>query len=675
MANIGYMQVVRHCNQYCRFCSNPETPYVLDLDTARRQIDDFAARGYFGIILTGGEPSLCEHIPEIVEYALARGLYPRMITNGQRLARRALAERYVGAGLRHFHVSIHSCRAEVEDFLTGTENSHERAMAALTHLGELGATVDINTVINRYNADHLDETVAFFLRRFPFIRHFVWNNLDPSMGRADTNRDTAPRLGDFEVALHRAMKRLDDSGRTFRVERVPLCYMAEYAWASTETRKIVKGEEPMVHFLDEKGTVRQTDFRHMKADVCKSCSLDSICGGLFDLGDHYDPAELAPVWLPSEPIVRRILDEPDVRDHAHENDAHENHAHENHAHENHAPLASSRLLLVLTHACNLRCRYCHEIKDDSRMSAQTARRALEVYAATRPATPTIKLFGGEPTLNREVLELVVREARARLPGVRFELTTNGTLLDDALCELLFARDDVELHVSLDGAPERHVDHRRVHLPLANDASVYQAATRLAPRLAASANVIVNLTIAPWSAHPLVDDVEHLRGLGFARFNLLPAYYLAWTEAQLDALATSFLALERTVVASYRTARPVDVTNLDVQAMYTFFNDGLVVDVDGDVFPTNLFLWRPFDGLRARLRRGAVSDDPAAWRAHPPAADVQRWIAETATATTLASTAAVDALLTASCRRLLEERARVRSKPARRPARRALPVVP
>ena len=53
MANLGYMQLVRHCNQYCRFCSNPSTGYMLDLDTAKREIDDFAERGYFGVILTG----------------------------------------------------------------------------------------------------------------------------------------------------------------------------------------------------------------------------------------------------------------------------------------------------------------------------------------------------------------------------------------------------------------------------------------------------------------------------------------------------------------------------------------------------------------------------------------------------------------------------------------------
>ena len=317
MANIGYMQLVRHCNQYCRFCSNPETPYVLDLDTAKREVDDFAARGYFGVILTGGEPSLSPIVPEITRYAIERGLHVRMITNGSKIADPEIARRFVEAGLRHYHVSIHSCRADVEDVLTGVKGSHALAMRALENLSSLDAelrasgagavTVNINTVINAFNADHLDDNVRAFVERFPFLRHFVWNNLDPSMGRAETNRDTAHRLRDFEVSLHRAMRFLAQSGRTFRVERVPLCFMTEFAWASTETRKIVKGEERIVHFLDEKGTVRQTDFRHPKAEACKQCSLHDICGGLFELGDWYDLDELAPVFVPKEPIIQRIL--------------------------------------------------------------------------------------------------------------------------------------------------------------------------------------------------------------------------------------------------------------------------------------------------------------------------------------------------------------------------------
>lgn len=305
------MQLVRHCNQYCRFCSNPSSGWVLDLDTAKKQVDDFADRGYFGIILTGGEPSLSPIVPEVSRYAVERKLHVRMITNGSQLAKPGLAQQYVDAGCTHFHVSVHSWREDLEDFLTGVRGSWAEAMKAIEHLGAAGATVNINTVINKFNADHLDENVRYFVEHFPFIPHFVWNNLDPSMGRAETNRDTAHRLADFELSLARAMRFLHRAGKSFRVERVPLCYMTEFAHCSTETRKIVKGEERIVHFLDDKGTVRQTDFTHPKSEVCEQCTLNDVCGGLFELGEHYDLAELYPVFVSKEDVVRKVLAEPD----------------------------------------------------------------------------------------------------------------------------------------------------------------------------------------------------------------------------------------------------------------------------------------------------------------------------------------------------------------------------
>ena len=307
MANIGYMQLVRHCNQSCRFCSNPATPHVLDLDQAEEQLDDFARRGYFGVVLTGGEPTLSPLVGQVTRRARQRGLHVRMITNGSRLAERAFADELVDAGLSHFHLSVHSSRRQVQDHLCGTEGSFDRAMAALTNLGGLDVSVDINTVINRHNADHLDETVRALVGRFPFLRHFVFNNIDPSIGLARQHPDTRARLADFELSLRRAMDFLHRHERTFRAERVPLCYMVEYAHCSTETRKIVRGEERIVHFLDDKGTVRQTVFRHGKAAVCAGCSLDEICGGLFDMGGWYDPAELHAVFVSREAVVERVL--------------------------------------------------------------------------------------------------------------------------------------------------------------------------------------------------------------------------------------------------------------------------------------------------------------------------------------------------------------------------------
>jgi hypothetical protein len=308
MANIGYIQVVRHCNHLCGFCSNPTSPYTHDFESMRVLVDDFVDRGYFGVILTGGEPTLHPELPKIAEYASERGLHVRMITNGSRLADPQFARDMANAGLKLVHVSVYSNRPEVEAALRGTEGTLDSAYAAVDNALETGIDVNINCVINKLNADHLHEGIAHWMTHHPGVRHFIWNNLDPSMGRAEVNQALfTPRLADFELSLHRAMRMLHKSGRSFRVEKVPLCYMTDFAWASTETRKIVKCEERIVHFLDDKQTVRQTMWGHRYAPGCKVCSVRSICGGLFDRGDGYDPAELHPVFVDRDAIVRNVL--------------------------------------------------------------------------------------------------------------------------------------------------------------------------------------------------------------------------------------------------------------------------------------------------------------------------------------------------------------------------------
>jgi MoaA/NifB/PqqE/SkfB family radical SAM enzyme len=311
VANIGYLQVTRDCNQRCRFCSNPPSGLDRSLEEDKRRVDDFAARGYQGVILTGGEPTLVGHLPDLIRHCVARGVEPRLITNGQRMAQPSYLAALHAAGLRIVHLSLHSHRPEVHDFITDHPRAWEYIVTALSNCLEYpDLSIRINTVLNRYNADHLDQIMQFLVESFPNVHHVIFNGLDPTSERCEQNRDVFYSLRDIEISLANAMRILDRSGVTFRVERVPLCYMLEYAHFSTETRKLVKGEERMIHFLDGKGTVRQAPgaFVHRKAERCAACSLDAICAGVFERGDMYDPEELYPVFVDADAIRRRVVD-------------------------------------------------------------------------------------------------------------------------------------------------------------------------------------------------------------------------------------------------------------------------------------------------------------------------------------------------------------------------------
>jgi MoaA/NifB/PqqE/SkfB family radical SAM enzyme len=307
VANLGYLQLTRGCLQACRFCSNPPTGVELDEAEMRAEIDGLVRLGYDGVILTGGEPSLSPLLLPALEYAREVGLHSRMITNGQRLSQREFFRRAVDAGLTHIHVSLHSHRREVHDFITQYPGAWDHLVKCLSLVPEMGISCDINTVINAYNADHLHEVVAWLCDTFPFIRHFVWNNMDPDGNKAEENPDCIARHYEFQVSLERAMEYLSANGRTFRAERVPLCYMRRFAWASTETRKIVKEEERCIRFLDRKGFVRQLEFLHGKGSACEGCRFDPICAGMYSMAKTFDERELSPVFEDPLPVIRAVL--------------------------------------------------------------------------------------------------------------------------------------------------------------------------------------------------------------------------------------------------------------------------------------------------------------------------------------------------------------------------------
>jgi MoaA/NifB/PqqE/SkfB family radical SAM enzyme len=311
MAELAYLQVARVCNQKCLFCSNPENGRCISWKEATDLVDSFSAQGAAGVILTGGEPTLFERLPELVAYARGKGLPPRLITNGQRTSDPGFLGALVAAGLDHMHVSVHSVKPEVQGEVTGVPQSLRRILKTLEYAGRMGLRVDVNTVINSRNAGHLGLIVRFLVERFPFLGHFVWNNLDPLLNRASLNPDLVPTLRSFETELHGAMSWLDSSGRTFRVERVPLCYMSDFPHRSTETRKLVKNESREIYFLDEKGLRRQdkSAWSYGKSKRCADCSLETLCAGLYQMGAYYSENELCPVFTSPEAVAARVRED------------------------------------------------------------------------------------------------------------------------------------------------------------------------------------------------------------------------------------------------------------------------------------------------------------------------------------------------------------------------------
>jgi uncharacterized protein len=132
----------------------------------------------------------------------------------------------------------------------------------------------------------------------------------------------------------------------------------------------------------------------------------------------------------------------------------------------------SRLVLLITQTCNLKCSYCFaeaymgSYADDRVMSPATACAAIEKVFKFVPDVPEILFFGGEPLIGFTTIKEAVQASeeycmahQSRMPA--FMITTNGTLIKKEMIEF-FKTHNFSVMISLDGP--RHINDRQRQFP-------------------------------------------------------------------------------------------------------------------------------------------------------------------------------------------------------------------
>ncbi len=119
-------------------------------------------------------------------------------------------------------------------------------------------------------------------------------------------------------------------------------------------------------------------------------------------------------------------------------------------------LGLEKLVLNISNACNLRCRYCYAnggnyMSDESMMSEQVAKDALDLFYEKFKEIGVIQLFGGEPLMNIPLVKYVCDYIVSHGKNTRIGIVTNGTLINDAFIEMV-KKYNMLVTVSYDGVP-------------------------------------------------------------------------------------------------------------------------------------------------------------------------------------------------------------------------------
>jgi len=193
------------------------------------------------------------------------------------------------------------------------------------------------------------------------------------------------------------------------------------------------------------------------------------------------------------------------------------------------------LCLHIAHDCNLRCGYCFAGEGDygtitrNLMPLEIGKRAIDFLIAHSGGRRNLEVdfFGGEPTLNFDVVKGIISYARERETeagkNFRFTLTTNGLLLDDSKMDYISTHID-NVVLSLDGRKEVNDKMRKRH----DGSGCYEAILPKFQKMAKTINSAENHCKSYYIRGTFTkenldfcNDVLHLADLGFSQISVEP----------------------------------------------------------------------------------------------------------------------------------------------------------
>ncbi|MCX7704569.1 MAG: radical SAM protein, partial [Planctomycetota bacterium] len=163
------------------------------------------------ICFTGGEPTLVEFLPQLVEAAEDIGMVTGLLTNGRRLSDEKLVSKLAEAGIDHFQITVESDDRRIHDEMVGVNGAFEETVKGLENAVKAGVYTLTNTTVTRLNVERIEETVKFIADKG--VRVFAMNGL------IHTGRAPESGLGlseeELEGVVGRAVRAAEERGMRF----------------------------------------------------------------------------------------------------------------------------------------------------------------------------------------------------------------------------------------------------------------------------------------------------------------------------------------------------------------------------------------------------------------------------------------------------------------------------
>jgi uncharacterized radical SAM superfamily Fe-S cluster-containing enzyme len=139
------------CQNDCVHCYAGGPHETTELATAQWQtiMDKLSDIGVFIFTFTGGEPTLREDLPVLIQYAQKKGIVTGLITNGRRLKDATFVKTLEQSGLDFIQVTLESYKPQIHDSITGSKGSWKETVAGIKNASQSQMYVSTNTTLNK----------------------------------------------------------------------------------------------------------------------------------------------------------------------------------------------------------------------------------------------------------------------------------------------------------------------------------------------------------------------------------------------------------------------------------------------------------------------------------------------------------------------------------------------
>lgn len=272
------------------------------------------------------------------------------------------------------------------------------------------------------------------------------------------------------------------------------------------------------------------------------------------------------------------------------------------------------MCLHIAHDCNLRCKYCFASTGDfgqgrMLMDYETGKKAIDFLIDKSGDRYFLELdfFGGEPSLNFDVVKQIVEYARSREEECnkkfRFTITTNGIHLTDDMIDFI-NKEMYNVVLSIDGRKEVN-DRMRVKV---DGSGSYDIITknfkRIVDKRPKDKDWYVRGTYTKYNLD-FSEDVMHLYDLGFEQISVEPVMAdskepYAITEADLPKIFKEYEILSEKIANIRKSGKFINFFHfmLDLDQGPCAIkrlrgcgcgNEYVAITPDGDIYPCHQFV--------------------------------------------------------------------------------------